>query len=335
MKKNSNRQLLERFFERSASEKEILELYIRLNDKDFEEAWMYKEWQNADANMDPVVVKKMYDNVKRKISHRRFNYKSWLNIAALIIVLIVSSIFVNKITNNGYFKDDMTICVAKGQKADVTMPDGSHVWINSGSTIKWGNRFNHEERIVYLTGEAYFDVAKNDDAPFIVQSKDFSVRALGTSFNVKAYPEDDQFSVVLIEGVVEAGNESSRLKLLPNQKIVYHRLSGDVRKTAVADGTLYAGWVKNKLSFDSETFESIASTLERSFNVNIILESSSLKDIRYSGTLENSGLENILHSFSLTSPLLYRIEDKVIYLSEDTRQIPVYKKITHKKTFTD
>ena len=109
-------------------------------------------------------------------------------------------------------------------------------------------------------------------------------------------------------------------------------MSGDVRKTAVADGTLYAGWVKNELSFDSETFESIASTLERSFNVNIVLESSSLKDIRYSGTLENSGLENILHSFSLTSPLLYRIEDKVIYLSEDTRQIPVYKKITHKIT---
>ena len=335
MKNDRSRRLLERFFEKSASKKDLLDLYVRLNDDDFEEARMYKEWHDTSSHVDPVVVKKMYDGIRQKIYIRKINYKTWLNVAALVVILIVSSVFVNKIFDKKYFKNDMTICVAKGQKADVTLPDGSHVWVNSGSTLRWGSRFNNEERIVLLTGEAYFDVAKNKNAPFIVHSKDFSVRALGTSFNVKAYPEDDQFSVVLIEGEVEAGNESNRLKLIPNQKIVYHRLSGDIKKTDVADGTLYAGWIKNKLSFDSETFESIASTLERSYNVNIVLESSSLKNTRYSGTLDNSDLESVLHSFSLTSPLLYRVEDLVIYLSEDIKQVPVYNKITHKNTMSD
>lgn len=333
MRKNRNRLLLERFFERSATKKEILDLHGRLKDNEFEEGWMYKEWENAGSNMNPVLVKKIFDEIQHKTSNREFNYRKWLSIAAMVAVIIVSSIFVNSIYNLRYFKEDMVVNVAKGEKADILLPDGSRVWINSGSVLTCGSRFNNKERIVYLAGEAYFDVAKNEDAPFVVKSSDFSVTALGTSFNVKAYPEDNQFSVVLIEGEIEAGDSENRLKLLPNQKIVYHRLSRNIQKTDVADGAIYADWIKNKLSFESETFENIATTLERSYNVSIVLESVSLKNTRYSGTLKNSSLDSILHLFSLTSPLLYRVEDTVIYLSEDTKQVPYYKNITNKQSF--
>jgi len=219
------------------------------------------------------------------------------------------------------------VTVEKGQKVTLTLPDKSHVWVNSGSTLTYGSRFNKKERIIQLDGEAYFEVAKNKKAPFIVQSHGFSVEALGTAFDVKAYPNENQISMVLIYGKVEVGDELNKINLSPNQKVIYNRVTKSLQKSDVTDGLIFADWRFNKLTFNSETFDNIASVLERNYNVKFVFQSQSLKKYRYSGSIGNTSLESLLQIFAMTSPISYHMKDSVIYLKENKRMIPFYKRV--------
>lgn len=330
MKKSNNIKLLERFFEGKAATEELSFLSEQISNNEVDQKWMNEQWNHADEKINPVVQQKMLDQIRKKIHPNHFfSTKHWIGVAATIAILVVFAFTAFLLLENRNYDRDMTITVAKGQKADLILPDGSRVWVNSGSTLKYGARFNKKERIIHLEGEAYFEVAENKNAPFIVHSDDFSVKALGTAFDVKAYPEDELYSVVLVSGKVEAGDDNNRLFLTPNQKIVYNRMNKNIQKTDVYDGSIYTGWINNQLSFDSETFAGIASTLERNYNVSITFESESLKNIRYSGTLKNNSLESILQILSLTSPLSYRLEDSHIYLKEDQKQLRYYRDITN------
>jgi len=226
----------------------------------------------------------------------------------------------------------MKFQVEKGQKASLILPDGSKVWINSGSTLTYGSRYNQKERIINLDGEAYFEVAPNKRAPFIVQSHGFSVKALGTAFDVKAYGEDKQFSTALVHGKVEVNDGNETLYLRPNQKIIYDRVARQMVKRDVEDSNIYASWRDNQLVFESETFENIALVLERNYNVKLVFESEFLKGCHYSGSLANTSLSSILQIFAVTSPLSYKIKDSVIYLSENTKMIPYYDDVTSRNT---
>jgi len=222
---------------------------------------------------------------------------------------------------------DMTVTVEKGQKVALTLPDKSRVWVNSGSTMTYGSRFNSKERIIQLNGEAYFEVAKNKNAPFIVQSQGFSVEALGTAFDVKAYPDENQISTVLMEGKVVVGDGLNKINLSPNQRVTYNRDTKNMQKSDVADGLMYADWRYNKLTFNAETFEDIASVLERNYNVKFVFEAQSLKNYRYSGTIGNTSLESLLQIFAMTSPITYHMKDSVIYMNENKKLMPYYKKV--------
>lgn len=330
MKKGNHTRLLERFFEGKATAEELDLLSEQISSNEFDQKWMDEQWKLADEKINPIVQQQMLERIRKKIRPASyFSTKHWMGVAATITILVVFAFTAFLLAENRNYDRDMTITVAKGQKADLLLPDGSRVWINSGSTLKYGSRFNKKERMVQLEGEAYFEVAENKDAPFTVHSDEFSVKALGTAFDIKAYPDDDLYSVVLVQGRIEAGDENNKLLLTANQKIIYNRTNKNIQKTDVYDGRIYAGWINNQLSFESETFEEIASTLERNYNVSITFETESLKDIRYSGTLNNNSLESILQILSLTSPLSYRLEDSHIYIKEDQKQLRYYRDITN------
>jgi len=330
MKREKKIRLLDRFFEGKATADEVSLLSDQIRNNEFDQKWMDEQWNHADEKINPVVQEKMLDQIRKKIHPNHFfNTKHWIGVAATIAILVVFAFTAYFLFENRKYNGDMTIIVAKGQKADLILPDGSRVWVNSGSTLVYGSRFDKKERIIHLEGEAYFEVAENKNAPLIVESNGFSVKALGTAFDVKAYPEDDLFSVVLVSGKVEVGDDNNRLFLTPNQKIVYNRLNKNIQKSDVYDGKIYTGWINNQLSFESETFAGIASTLERNYNVNITFESEALKNIRYSGTLNNNSLESILQILSITSPLSYRFEGSHIYLKEDKKQLRYYRDITN------
>jgi ferric-dicitrate binding protein FerR (iron transport regulator) len=331
MEKNNNIELLERYFEGKATEQEVKQLLFKLNNPDFEQKWMQESWDETTFSMNPTVQKQIFKKIKETVAPgRSFNAKRWFAVAASVILLLSVSLSVFLLSsklNQNLLLADMKFKVEKGQKASLVLPDGSKAWINSGSTLTYGSHYNQKERIINLDGEAYFEVAPNKKAPFIVQSHGMSVKALGTAFNVRAYGDDRQFAAELVHGKVEVSDDRQALFLNPNEKIVYNRASQKMEKQTVEDCSIYGEWRNNQLTFDSETFENIAASLERTYNVKLVFESESLKRYHYSGSLGNTSLESILQIFAMTSPLSYRIQDSVIYLSENKKMARIYKDI--------
>ena len=330
MDKNKNTRLLEQFFNGTITKQEVKQLLEELKNDEFEKEWMKDQWDQAPEMMNKAVQKQIMANIKADITPTRtFKMKQWLAVAASLLLILTTSLsgYLLYEGQNKKLAGDMTVTVEKGQKVALTLPDKSRVWVNSGSTLTYGSRFNKHERIIELNGEAYFEVAKNKNAPFIVESHGFSVEALGTTFDVKAYADEKQISTVLMEGKVEVGDALNKINLTPNQKVTYNRETKSMQKSDVVDGLIYADWRYNKLNFNSETFENIAAVLERNYNVKFVFEAQSLKKYRYSGTIGNTSLESLLQIFAMTSPISYHMKDSVIYMNENKRMLPFYKKV--------
>jgi ferric-dicitrate binding protein FerR (iron transport regulator) len=207
-----------------------------------------------------------------------------------------------------------------GQKAGVQLPDGTQIWLNSASSLTYDTEYNQKDRIVYLQGEAYFEVSSDKEKPFIVKTDDVSVEALGTSFNVKAYPDDDYVTATLIEGSVKVSSPFQSDLLKPNEKLAFSKNKQQFTKTVLLDAERNISWKNNYLAFEQENLEDIAKVLERMYNVQIQFTSEKLKHIRFSGTITNNNLESVLQLIMLVSPIRYSIEkDSVIIIKESPR----------------
>lgn len=305
------------YFEGKASRNNIKKLAQELNTPGFGKSFMEEQWENADSSMNAFVRERIFDSIKKDIKpERSFHIKRWLQIAAIIIAVVSTSLSVFLLYNEK-LPADMSFTVEKGQKASMTLSDGTRVWLNSGTTVSYGKRFNKNERVVCLNGEAYFEVAHNPSAPFVVDCNGMLVKALGTAFNVKAYQTDRYIQTSLVHGKVEISDQVKRVILTPNQSLVYNRVDHKMMKVDEYDCLQFAGWRNNQLYFDSQSFADIVLTLERNYNVKFIFISESLKKYRYTGTVGNTSIDSMLQLFSMTSPLIYQIKGSTIYLDEN------------------
>ena len=204
------------------------------------------------------------------------------------------------------------IVAERGQKSSVTLPDGSRVMINSASTISYTSDYNVKERNVFLSGEAYFDVASNADIPFVVHADKVSVTALGTEFNVKAYAEDPYVVTTLVEGGVrtEAGTQYELLTRM--QEASYNKEADVLLAYDVKDISRAVPWIRNELLFENESLVDIAVTLERMYNVTIVFEDEAAKGYSYTGLIRNNSLQNVLELISSTSPVGYKMNSGII-----------------------
>lgn len=201
-----------------------------------------------------------------------------------------------------------------GRKATVTLPDGTLVIMNGGSRIEFSGSFAKESRLVRLNGEAYFDVTSFKDHPFSIQTDDLELQVLGTSFNVKAYEEDNERVVHLISGklAVNSRNEKGEDRLLgvlkPQEKLNYNKMTEAYRVRHFQDEDPLS-WRKNKLSFDNAKLETIGKELSRMYGTEIIFLNKQLKDTRYSATFrENTALMEVVKVLAATDPFEYRFK---------------------------
>lgn len=323
MDTKKQKELLDMYFDGRASRNNMKKLAQELNTPGFGKTFMEEQWDNAEATMNAFVRERIFENIKEDIKPRRsYHFKKWLQAAAIIIAVVSTSLSVY-LYYNEKMPADMTFKVEKGQKASMTLSDGTRVWLNSGTTVTYGKKFNDEERVVSLDGEAYFEVAHNAEAPFVVDCNGLYVRALGTSFNIKSYHDDQNIQTSLINGKVEISDKSKKLILTPNQSLSYNRYSHKMIKSDEDDCGQFAEWRNNQLYFDSQSFSDIVLTLERNYNVKFVFKSESLKKYRYTGTVGNTSIDSMLQLFSMTSPLVYHINGNTIYLDEnpDTKAI--------------
>jgi transmembrane sensor len=164
-----------------------------------------------------------------------------------------------------------TLVIPYGSRTDITLADGTSVWLNAGSRLIYPSRFVDKTREVFLTGEAFFDVKKNDKQPFVVKTVDVKVEVLGTRFNVSAYPEDYSIQTVLVEGKVflketGAGLFKKTIQLVPGQRAYFNRKSKETSVSKV-DVEPYILWTQGLFSFSNTDFNRITKKLERYYDI--------------------------------------------------------------------
>lgn len=313
-------ELLDKFYENKATDSEKRQLAGMLNDPDrweddFDEAWNHS-FGNMPESVDDRIFKVIRETAKPgKVIVRKL-FMQIATCAAMAGIVMVSLFFWNE--NRLLTKyADMTVEVGQGQKSDISLPDGTKVHLNADSKLRYGSNFNGKQRQVELIGEAYFDVAKDAQSPFIVKAGDVQVRALGTSFNVQAYPDDDNITTFLSEGSVVVSSSFQSINLNPGEAVVYSLKEAQMTKKKEEDDRLFTAWMNNEMVFNDEPIIHIIKLLERNYNVKFEIKSDRLNGITFTGTLKNASLQSTLYALQFTSSISYKKKNGVIELYSD------------------
>jgi len=217
---------------------------------------------------------------------------------------------------------------AKGDRSRIILTDGTVVWLNADSELQYPESFDgSRERKVSLSGEAFFEVAPDASKPFLISTARMNIRVLGTSFNVRSYPEDAKHETTLISGAIEVtlkDRPDAKIRLQPNEKLVIPNtlpdtMAADHQPALVISQPTYfrdqdsamieTAWVENRLIFQGERFEDLARQMERWYNVEIEFRNKELPGLRFTGMFRNEKLEVALKALQLTEPFNYKILD--------------------------
>ena len=217
------------------------------------------------------------------------------------------------------------------------LPDSSVVWLNAGSVIHYADDFVREKREVYLEGEAYFDVHHDAKHPFIVHAGNIAVQALGTEFNVQAYPDEGEIETTLIKGKVQITMQEKpgqKIILTPNEKLTvinesYKRMTGEhatqkdiryqveqIAQPVSIPVITEVAWLQDKLAFENEAFGELAKKMERRYNRHIVFSDTALKNERLTGVFENENMTKALKLLQMTTPFHFRMQDDSVYVSK-------------------
>ena len=207
--------------------------------------------------------------------------------------------------------------VPKGKTSIVVLADGTLINLNAGSSLRYPNAFKTEEnRAVFLTGEAYFQVSHDEKRPFVVHTNDLEIEVLGTHFNVQAYPDETMSNAVLVNGLVQVRRISSgedKVVLKPGMKALYTQSSNSLEVTSVNTAT-YTAWIKGQLYFDQIRFSQIARVLERKFDVQINIDNEVLKNELFTAKFNAETLDQILKSFNESYSFSYEIKENTVMI---------------------
>ncbi|CAN5530762.1 FecR family protein [soil metagenome] len=237
------------------------------------------------------------------------------------------------------------VSTKSGSRSMIQLPDGSSVWLNGSSKLVYDNQnFGDKIREVTLTGEAYFDVVKNPEKPFIIHTAKMDIKVLGTAFNVKAYAGEKSTETSLIRGSIEVTLKGRQDKIMmkPNDKLIIRNDDLDstettpvvkIKKQKIAapqafmllghltfdkDSSiiLETAWVQNKLVFDNESFEDVAVKMERWYGVSIRFNDSKVKSIRFTGSFEKETVTEALDALKLLAKFNYSIKNEIITIAK-------------------
>lgn len=305
--------------------------------------------------------KKFLDRVDEQTPVFVLPARRWLRYAGIAAVFIfaffLGGLVFHNFSNHPFSEDRFSeIVVPRGSKAGFTLPDGTHVTLNAGSRLRYRNSYGLENRVVELEGEGYFKVFKDKSRPFIVTAGKMTVEALGTEFNVKAYPADKTIETTLVEGTVKiAGFDvqgAQEIILKPNQKLTFFK-NGPINSVTPENKNSeenvkavppkieplcqlvkenvkvepYISWKENRWIIEKEDLSKLATDLERRFDIQIYFESERLKSFRFTGTLLDEPLEQVLRVVSITAPINYEIDGKKVTLSENEDFERIYRKL--------
>jgi len=222
------------------------------------------------------------------------------------------------------------VTIPYGMRTNILLSDGTKVWLNAGSKLVFPQKFSGKDRKVFLEGEAYFEVFKNREIPFIVNTDNLNVTVHGTSFNMRDIDSDNELEVVLVEGAVSLkengsmGILSKEIKLIPNQKAVYNKSDNKTSVESNVDVAHYIIWREGLLEFNSESIVNVFKKLSRFYNVSFDTESSVELNRKISGKLDlKESLEDVMRVVSEVAPITFRIDQGKVLVNSRLNYLPM------------
>lgn len=264
----------------------------------------------AEVVMPPMMKKQIRKEMHQIIWRRR--WKQYMKYAAIIAIILSSSLGLYTWLDNPE-SQMVTFAVKSGSKAEMTLPDGTRVRLNAATNLQYDVN-NSKQRLVKLSGEAFFNVAKNPDCPFRVMVNDLQIEVVGTSFNVKTYNKDIVETSLLTGRVKISGKSLSQEYILsPGEKATYSATSKTLKITH-ADKHIEAGWCDNYLIFESTPLNEVIEQIERWYGVRIELHRKEIANDLLSGSFRQESVENIIKSLSIQYSFKYKIQKDTIII---------------------
>ena len=312
----------------------------------------------SDTDYDRLFKSIQKDISKQQSTNRIKNLKmNFLRIAAVVVVTFLLGGTLSYFIFNSKPKEVYSYCevsASPGSTSEIVLPDQTHVWLNAGSKIKYSTSFNQNDRMIYLEGEGYFKVAKNKRLPFIVDAFGFEVKAIGTEFNVKAYKDDETIETTMVDGKVTLQHSTENILdgifLVPNQKATFFKsketLTIEVIKELEEEKKEYTyipenrlviatridpksivSWKENQLIIEREKLSVLVEKLSRKYNFTFVFKSEDIKRFRFSGTLKDETLQQVMDVIKISSPIDYTIAGKTVIIERNDNRVPEFEKL--------
>ncbi|MCG8319197.1 MAG: FecR domain-containing protein [Cytophagales bacterium] len=327
--KQEDFKLLKKYLEGNTSPEENLivrDLLVQNDEDDALKQWLFKEWQKTPAKKElPLDINAAWPEVEKALSgNSKPSEIRWQKIAAavsVVLAVILGTLFFQR-WSDGNSNEPMIAeteyiqkQTAKGEKLNISLPDGSFIKLNASTKLSIpANYHTNSERVVYLQGEAFFEVAKFEKRLFKVITGEVTTTVMGTSFNVKAQLGEDRVSVALVEGKVKVANVRDEIMLDSAEMTT---VQSSVEKLSKRDFNIetITGWRDNLLIFDEIPFREIIAKLEQWYGVEFEISGAPLADRKYSGRFENKSLALVLEGLGFSSAFDYEIKNKSVFLN--------------------
>ena len=317
-----------RYFEGDISkvEEKLLFSYIeqteenRLRFRQWEKEWKVtnegdertmREWQQLQRRL------RTQEAIMPMLPRRFFSF--WHRVVAVAVIVLLTAgatLGIRNIASLSSTDDYFVFEAPYGEKSKMTLADGTVVWLNAGSVLKYSDKFNEWNRKVILSGEAYFEVSKKGKNNFTVQTCGYDVVVKGTKFNVSAYVEDSVVTTALMEGIVEIHRGEQRIEMLPGEFVKLDMSTGKITRTR-NDVLQWKAWSENRIEFEDITLKELVAKLSRQYDVNICLNSEQVGNKRFRISLRNrETIGEVMAALQEIIPIIVERRGKDIYIRE-------------------
>ncbi len=282
-----NQEILYKFFKGQTTEEEQIALKAWIEENPENERLFFEQRKLYDSLTllkDENDLQNILSQKKGAGSKRKFIlFREVLKVASVAIIAFLAAYFLFPKSGEQRFTAMQTITVPAGQRINISLPDGTNVWLNARTTIQYPISFNDKDRSIKLDGQAYFDVMHDEDIPFIVETDKGKVQVLGTKFDVLAYSGSDDFETALMDGSVEVSlnsNPDRKMVLTPDTKA--YLINGELHQAVLTDHNPYR-WKEGLISFVECSFVDIMKEFEKSYGIEIVIQNSTVQKYSYTG----------------------------------------------------
>lgn len=320
---SQERKKIEKWTRADPENQEKLQQFQRIWNTSAQNSDLLQDLFDADEQWDELLVRLENENVRHDSTFQSSSIHSMTQKVVRVAAIFLVAGLIGVLAYQNWYQPKpevqepvlREISTANAQRANLTLADGTEVMLNAGSTVKFPDQFEADVREVFLEGEAYFEVVRNTEKPFVVHSRGAVIKVLGTSFSVRSYPEDGQVRVVVREGRISLESEntkSTQRTFVSAEQLGRYVLDEDEKKMETAqidDMQLYLSWREGYLKFREAPVSQVARELERRYGVEVTFSDDDIKEKSLTASLKSRSIKNVLDVITMSLDVEYRLDE--------------------------